>query len=101
MQGWRLCSLDADPAQQTQTLAKPLQHPYIVYTDSDSDAAPVQQPASPAVRAVKLNASAESAQKSSATASQQQQLCLPDASMMPKVISDSDSGVELQSVEVC
>ena len=87
--------LDANPAQHMQTLAKPLRHDHIAYTDSESDTEPVQQPASAAISAVKLNASAESAQKTSATASQQPTMCLPDESMMPIMIGDSDSDIEL------
>ena len=77
MQGWRHCLLDAQPVQQISS-AKPRRRARIVYTDSESGTGPVQQPASAAISAVKLNASAESAQKSSATASQRQKLCLPD-----------------------
>ena len=87
MQGWRRCLLDAEPVQQI-TLAKSRRRAQILYTDSESDAEPVQQPASAAVSAMKLDAFAESAQKSSATASQQQEMCLPDESMMPIVLSD-------------
>ena len=94
MQGWRHCLLDAEPVQQSSS-AKPCRRAQIVYTDSDSDAEPVRQPASAAISSVKLNASAESAQKTSATASQQQEMCLPDESMMPIMISDSDSDIEL------
>ena len=95
MQGWRHRLLGAEPVQQTSLAVKPLRRAQIVYTDSESDAGPEQQSASAAKRAVKLNPAAESAQKTSTTASQQQEMCLPDESRMPIVISDSDSDIEL------
>ena len=93
MQGWRQSLLDADPVQLSS--AKARRRAQIVYTDSESDAEPAHQPAPAAISALKLNPSAGSVQKTSATASQQQVPCSPEDSMMPIVISDSDSDIEL------
>ena len=73
MQDWRRCLLETEPVQQT-SLSRPRRRAQIVYTDSESEAEPVQQPAfAAAARAV--NPAAES--------------------VVPRVISDSDSDIEL------
>lgn len=98
MQEWRHSLLDARPVQH---LPAPRRRAQIVYTDSESDEQPIQQPASIAAtqQQQQLNVAAPQPTQeiTTGTTSQQPKLVTCEGhSAMPIVISsDSDSDIEL------